>query len=757
MVTFFGRTGRALLAVLAISLEAGHSNAGDLTSEPWQISADKITRFGKSGTVVAQGNVVLSRVDDVSVNPLTIKADWISYSVGEGVVHAKGNLRMRNANEDVDAAEAIINLNNETASLTETTLYMPANDLRFSGRKVEKTGPITYRFEDGDFSTCKLEEGKTLPWQFRSSETVVKIEKTVTLKHSVLRVKGIPVFYMPYMLLPANTKRKSGFLLPEISQSSLSGSGLITPYFIDLSPSSDITLYPGYLSKRGVVAGAEFRYVADYNSRFTIAATYIHDKTADSPGDDYKDDDYLRSEHHRYWIRGKFDHDFGNNLFYRADLDLASDRDYLQELGGFANGFDESDKSFLKVFKRGLDEESLPFRSSQAQIFKTWSSAFLGGQVVGIDDLVKKNTEQSQVNTLPRLLYNGITELENLPVSFSWDSEYVNYSRDEGVGEQRLHFQPRLTAPLPLGHYAEGTISTGVQETLYHIDSQGSSVYDWQAERNQNRTAWNFDANIGTTLERDFDVEIGPLTSLNHAVRPEISYTYQTVDRQDVLPSIDAVDLLDHENMFTYSLNNYFRFGGVGADGPFNRYAGYFKISQSYDLHEERRNTVGSEDDNQPFSDVLLSLSLYPLPKWQVKYESSHSVYGEGVTSYDLYTKYRSGRGDSFSLDYRYDRKEDVNQFNVDFSTKITDTIFLQGDLQESLDANEIIKTSLGILYHPGCWAVKVYGERTADDKRVVIMFSLVGFGQSLGLGLSSDLDKGGFDIGSASDDLDFD
>lgn len=738
-----------------LCLWAGQGEARDLTAEPWEITADRITRFTKPESVEAEGNVVMRRIDDDSPTPLVIKADWMRYNVEEGQVHARGNLSMQSADQDVEALEAVFNLNNETANLTDSTLFVPDSNLHFSGHKVEKTGPITYRFEGGNFTTCKVEEGKSPPWKFQSAEAVFKVEKVVVLKHTVLRVKDVPVLYLPYMAIPGNTKRKTGFLLPELSQSRLSGSGLITPYFIDLSPSSDMTLYPGYLSKRGVVGGLEFRYVADEDSSTTIATTYIHDKTADTAADDYKSDDYLRTEHHRYWVRGKLDHDFGGSLVARADLDLASDRDYLQEFGRFANGFDDSDSSFLRNYNRGLEEETLPHRTSQMQLSKSWSSAFLGGQFVGINDLADNRSVPSQVQTLPRLLYSGVTELEKLPLSLSWDSGYVHYWREDGVGEQRLDLYPRLTAPLPLGRLVEGTIGSGLRETVYNIDSNGASRFDWDYDSEKNRAAWDINANIATTLARDFAFNAGSVSRINHAIRPEIDYTFISVDKEEVLPDIDEIDLFKRSNLLSYGLNNYFRVAGLKDDMPYSRYIGYVKIEQGFDLHENQRDLSSPDDENRPFTDVLLKVNVYPLPRWQARYETAWSVYGEGVTKYDLYSRYISEAGDSVGLDYRYTKGSAVNQLNAELITRLSDTLFLESDLKQSLSENSITGASLGLIYHPQCWAVKFLAEKNSDDERLAVMFSLVGLGQSLGFGFSGDL-EGGMDLDTGSGSFDF-
>ena len=93
---------------------------------------------------------------------------------------------------------------------------------------------------------------------------------------------------------------------------------------------------------------------------------------------------------------------------------------------------------------------------------------------------------------------------------------------------------------------------------------------------------------------------------------------------------------------------------------------------------------------------------------------------------------------------------------NAELLTKFTDRLFLEGDIEHSLHTDEIVSASLGLIYHPGCWAVKVQAEKNSDDERIVLMFSMVGFGESIGFGLSGDFENG-FDFDSGSNVLEFD
>ncbi|MDT9170850.1 putative LPS assembly protein LptD, partial [Escherichia coli] len=68
-----------------------------------------------------------------------------------------------------------------------------------------------------------------------------------TATNVTLRVKDIPVFYTPYIYFPIDDRRQSGFLPPSIGTSSSNGFSLQTPYYFNLAPNYDATLYPTYM------------------------------------------------------------------------------------------------------------------------------------------------------------------------------------------------------------------------------------------------------------------------------------------------------------------------------------------------------------------------------------------------------------------------------------------------------------------------------------------------------------------------------
>ncbi len=731
-------------ATIWLFAASGRAVADDLMSVPWQISADRIIRFGKSDCVVAEGNVVLQHVETVGAAPLVIKADWLRYEVKAGRIKARGNLELHSGNDVLVAESAKFDLNSQTGFLTMTTMRFSESDWHFIGQEVEKTGELTYHFKNGRVTTCPGVEGGKPVWSINASDVYLNTADQAFLKHVSLRVRDVPILYIPYLVIPVS--RQSGFLVPEISQSERDGTGFMAPFFLNLSPSFDATFYPGILSKRGVTAGAEFRYAAAEHSQGTIAVNYQYDTTTDTAEDEYKSDGYLRTDHDRYWLRAKADHDFGNGLKAGLDLDMVSDPDYLQEFRKGVIGFDMSNDEFLSTHNRGFQEESIPFRESTIRLGKTAASMFLGGELRAVDDERDEPSATTTLHALPRLVFNGRAEVPKIPVpcSLEWDSEYLFYWRDEGIGEHRLDIHPGLVVSIPVD-FIEGTISTGIRETMYRVEVFGdSSVHNWSNDKSQFRRVWDFEMDLATTLARDFSINLGSVRRFNHKFRPRFVYSYMTSTDQDDLPYLDALDRIELQNWLTYGIDNYFRVGGLRGDDNYDRNFGYFKVSQAYSIQEARRSSDGVGDNRRPFSNILFELEFYPLERLKIAYETAWSVHGKGVTFYNFETEYSGREGRRLSIDYRYNRvpwvdepyfftddsAESMHELNMEIEAALTKLFSVKGDLAHSFSNDRLVEASVHVIYHPACWSMEVLAAKTPDDFRIGMIFSLAGLGK---------------------------
>ena len=134
-------------------------------------------------------------------------------------------------------------LNNFSANKVS---YIYNNDLKIDSQKLLKDTEKLI-FYDNFLTPCELEGFFDCPtWSLRIDETHYEIEKDkFTHFDSFLQIADYKIFYLPYFThYGVKADRQKGFLTPSIEYSIGGDLGIISPYYIPLNESSDITFNP---------------------------------------------------------------------------------------------------------------------------------------------------------------------------------------------------------------------------------------------------------------------------------------------------------------------------------------------------------------------------------------------------------------------------------------------------------------------------------------------------------------------------------
>jgi len=731
----------------------------------WNISADKLTRFENPSRIVAEGDIVLEKREKVpppsptqtttftdwdellgeeteEVEEMTpadlpedqtpryrtqtvIKADWISYNIEEQAIEARGNVSIDSGDDRLTADAAKIDLDTETGSFENALITRKENELHLEGKIIEKTGLTTYRIEDGWVITCKIGEDEKPPWSFSSAEARVDQGGYAVLKHARFNIQDVPVFYMPYMIVPVKDTRQTGFLFPTVSNSSRDGFGFNLPFFWNISESVDMTLYPEYYSDRGIMPGAEFRYVLNPQDKGKFMGSYLEDDLSGSGNAEYyADTNFTHTNTDRYWLRGKIDHTFMENWISRTDLDIVSDRDYLEEFDSGVTGFDSSQKSFLETFGRGFEHQSDDQRKNTLKLLRSWNNSSLNIDLLAINDVRAVESSPTPLWQLPRVDYTGAIPLQDTSLAFEWDADYVNYWRDEGIGGHRVDLYPRLSTPVSLGPYLESRAEIGGRGTLYSVETYGESV--WDQDENPNRSLLTFQTDVATTLMRDYTLNNAAYSSFSHSVRPFVQYDFISDADQDDLPYFDSVDRIGDQNSITYGVDSFFNL--YDSDNSLLRQYGYIRLEQSYDLR--------SEASDNPFQPIVMKLGWRPLERMTFFYKTQIPVEDFQNRTHGLEGYYTNSRGDRFSFDYRYNEDQNIEQINGAARAMILPQIGLNLLVEHSISQSETNDAIVGLTYYAQCWSVQLNTRYTPTDERIMLVFNLANIGSSLGLSL---------------------
>lgn len=748
------------------------AHAEKASTEEWNISADKIARYEDPNSIVAQGNVILTKqekmppkrseaeikssewselleekiekakivADDVSQpttpeyrTTMTVQADWMVYDVDLESIKAKGNVQITTKDNQLFAKEGTLNLVNETGTFSNATILNTDNSLHFEGKKIEKTGLDTYRINEGWVITCKLEDQEPPPWSFSSSKTDVRQDGYAVLRHAKFNIKNVPVFYTPYLLIPVKNTRQTGFLFPEFSSSTNNGFGFNLPFFLNISDSADATFYPEYFSNRGFMPGAEFRYVSSASDKGIITANYLDDRLSDpSETSYYNDTGYTHDNSDRYWIRGKADHSFAN-WQTRLDIDIVSDQDYLNEFDSGVTGFEKTHNRYLDTFGRGFQNQSDALRENTFKTLRSWNGTSLQMSLLAINDA---DTDASGTDTplwkLPSIDYSGVVPIGETFFSFDWDTNYVNYWREDGIGGHRFDINPSISTPIPLGAYLESRAELGLRDTFYIVQTYGDEV--WDNNDIQNRIYPEFDIEVATTLEKDFFSDSSGNKRATHQLRPYIKYWYLPKIDQEDLPELDTVDRINARNRITYGVDNYLN-TFTNNEGAGERLTEYLelKIEQSYYLTDDEPDDSENATD-ESFSDILSELKWRPLVGTYISYKNYYDLYDNVFNSHILSSQYSNSRGDYLSLDYSFNKEDDIEQLNGVIRAHLINNWIAGASIEHSLSADETIEARGSLIYQAPCWTVTFETRYTPNDTTYLVVFSLANIGLPLGV-----------------------
>ncbi len=775
LILFFCIFSSSIISVpVASNADESSSTAQKVATEEWDISADKIIRYENPESIVAEGNIVLIKrkkippkppgskgrdegvtdwsilleegQPEVEVTPesvdteqepvyedqVVIKADWMTYDVVLNTIKARGNVSVEADDQSIIAEQAVVNLDQETGTFKKATILGNEKDLHLEAEVIEKVGFKTYHIEDGWIITCKIPEGKKAPWSFAASDVVIEQDGYAKLKHARFRIKDVPVFYSPFLYVPAKNKRETGFLLPELSTAEYSGFGFNLPFFWNISDSTDLTIYTQYFVNRGYMPGLEFRYTTAPNDKGLLMANYLYDDLSDpSETEYYEETGYTHDNKDRYWFRGKTDQDFGPSWTSRLDLDIVSDRDYLREFNTGLTGFINSNEQYLDTFGRSLENKTDDQRTNRFSLQRSWGSTSLQAKLLGINDVrsddAKFDADGNELPTplwnLPAIDYTGTVPFENfLDMTLQWDTDYANFWREEGIGGHRFDLYPTLSAPLPISPYLESRAEVGVRDTYYIVQEYGDA--QWDESDSQNRLLFDVKAELGTTLMRTFAMSGKSMTGLTHQVRPYVEYDYLPDVDQDDLPSFDGVDRVAEQNQLAYGIDNFFN--ALSGDNSDRDY-GWFKIKQDYSFIDER--------SDEPFSDINLDLKWIPVQFLEFWYKTDYDVYENIFALHDLEGTYRTRRGDFFKLEYYFRDNGDLtdtNQINGVIDAALFSSLRARFSIEHSIANDETNEANLALLYQALCWSVELGSQYTPEETKFMLIFSLANLGSPL-------------------------
>ena len=238
------------------------------------VQANEVNYDYTNYRVAAVGNV------QIYYGGSTLEANRVVYDQKTKRLHAEGNVRLTEENGQVTYGE-IMDLSDDYRDGFVDSLRLDAPDqTRMAAPRAERSGGNFTVFHNGVYTACapcKDDPKKPPLWQVKAARIIHdQTEKMIYFEDARIEFFGRPLAWLPYFSAPDPTvKRKTGFLMPGISTSSVYGGAIEVPYYWALAPDYDATFAPMITTKQGPLLQGEFRQRL-INGAYSIRAAGIY-------------------------------------------------------------------------------------------------------------------------------------------------------------------------------------------------------------------------------------------------------------------------------------------------------------------------------------------------------------------------------------------------------------------------------------------------------------------------------------------------
>ncbi len=305
-------------------------------------SADSVENNQELSIITAIGQVEIIR------NNLTVKADKVIYNQGNDTIIASGNVVMLEESGNVVFSDYAELSDKMTKGEMENIKIIMADKTRIAAQTFRRHSDDKKIMTNVVYTPCDACKKSDPLWQIKAKKVEHDAQdQDIHYQNATIEVKGVPVFYTPFLSHPDPTvKRRSGFLFPKISSNSYLGAAIQPQYFWNISEQEDILFTPIISSDKGLIYGGAYnRYFT--KGHLSATGSYLHDS-------DNKEDRgnlfvYGRYEINDYWVADT-DINYASDSAYLKDLSLPQNDDTWLTSRGSLQGFDNRNYAALEAY-----------------------------------------------------------------------------------------------------------------------------------------------------------------------------------------------------------------------------------------------------------------------------------------------------------------------------------------------------------------------------------------------------------------------
>ncbi|WP_296895437.1 LPS-assembly protein LptD [Thiobacillus sp.] len=644
---------------------------------PLFLTADKIESTAP-GVIEASGKVAARQAG------LNFFADWLRYDTTQNRVEARGRVRLEQPALLVDGDALKLDLDDYSGELTQPVYHLVAQNGRGDASHIDFVDKEHYKLQEATYTTCPVDNDD---WFLEVDDLDIDKSRNVgTARNASLHFLGVPILYTPWMDFPLNDVRKSGVLAPTFGTTQRSGVDFLVPYYLNLAPNYDATLYPRLLSKRGVQLGGEFRYLLN-----------------DVHGVNRLE--YLPNDN----VAGRSRWSAALNNIYRLNdtteagmlFNRVSDNDYFRDLS-----------NLLAV--TSLTQLNREFWVSTQHA--NWSADIRAQSYQTLQDSTSATPILEPYARLPQARL-GISKTFENGLEFKIDSEATHFAHPTQVEGTRVLAYPTLRLPLT-NSFGFLTPQIGWHSTYYALD-------DRAPVQHISRSLPIFSLDSGVTFERPFHFASQDYTQ---TLEPRAYYVYAPYRDQSNIPVFDTA-LLDFSYAQMFTENQFI--GGdrvndanqltVAVTSRFTEATSGLErlqvtLGQRYYFGTQQVTLPGIAPRSSNATDLLAAISGQVTRNWRIDTAWQFDTQNGTTIRQNLGASYRPSPGRVLNLGYRF-IDQTTEQVDLSAQWPLAQRWYGMFRYNYSFKDNKLVEGLAGFEYNGGCWALRAVVQRLATKE----------------------------------------
>jgi LPS-assembly protein len=660
---------------------------------PLFLMADRIESTGPT-VVEASGNV------EARQGGQNFFADWLRYDHGENAVEARGNVRLEQPSLSVSGDALKLDLDVYSGEFTKPVYQFTDRPGRGGAEHIDFIDENRYRLADATYTTCPVDDED---WYLKVRDLDLDKTRDVGVAHNAsLHFLGVPILYTPWMDFSLSGARKTGVLAPTVGTTERSGLDLVVPYYLNLAPNYDATLYPRVLSKRGVQLGAEFRHLFPQFNGVNRLEYLADDREAE---------------------RSRWSMALNNGLQVAPTVtagmtfNRVSDDDYFRDLSNL------------------ISTTSLTHLNREvwlATLRPTWNAELRAQTFQTLQDSTAAPILEPYAR-LPHARFGMLQRFDDLQLSL--ESEATRFAHPTLIEGTRVLAYPKLRLPFT-NSYGFFTPQVGWHSTYYALD-------DGTIERELTRNLPIFSVDSGVTFER-------PLRfagdDYEQTLEPRAFYVYAPYREQDAIPVFDTAlldfsyaqmftenqfiggDRVNDANQLTLAVTSRFTEAATGLERL------QLTLGQRFYFTDQRVTLPGMAPRMSDATDLLAAVTGQISRAWRV--DAAWQLDTETGTSirHSFGTSYRPAPGRVLNFGYR-SIDQTTEQVDVSAQWPLASRWYGMFRYNYSLQDEKLIEGLAGLEYNAGCWAVRGLYQQLAtkedqDTTAFFLQLELTGMGR---------------------------